>query len=55
MMKKANDATLITNYIEGNEKCLEILIFRHKARIYNFIYSKVYDRDLSMYDDILMR
>ena len=47
MMKKALDAELVTNYIEGNEKCLEILISRHKARIYNFIYSKVYDRDLT--------
>ncbi len=38
---------MVKNYINGNEKCLEILILKHKGRIYNFIYSKVYDRDLT--------
>jgi len=47
MMKNAPDAVLVKNYIDGNENCLEILITKHKARIYNFIYSKVFDRDLS--------
>lgn len=41
------DATLISNYIKGNESSLEILIKRHKQRIYSFIYSKVYDRDVA--------
>lgn len=39
------DALLIESYIDGNEYALEKLIQKHKARIYNFIYSKVMDRD----------
>ena len=42
-----NDAVLVSNYIAGNERSLEILIKRHKQRIYSFIYSKVLDRDIS--------
>ena len=41
------DATLVTNYINGSEYALEVLIKRHKQRIYSFIYSKVYDRDVT--------
>ncbi len=41
------DATLVSNYIKGDENALEILITRHKQRIYSFIYSKVLDRDIS--------
>ena len=42
-----SDATLVSNYIKGDEGALEILIVRHKQKIYSFIYSKVYDRDLA--------
>ena len=42
-----DDATLVSNYIKGDENALAILITRHKQRIYSFIYSKVYDRDIS--------
>jgi RNA polymerase sigma-70 factor (ECF subfamily) len=45
-----DDATLVNNYIAGNEKALEILIKRHQSKIFGFIYSKVGDRDIS--DDI---
>ena len=48
--KKLDDSVLVSNYIDGNERALEILILRHKQRIYSFIYSKVQDRDDS--DDI---
>ncbi len=41
------DAVLVSNYINGNEKALEILILRHKQRIYGYIYSKVLDRDVT--------
>ncbi|WP_338359931.1 RNA polymerase sigma factor [Yeosuana marina] len=41
------DAALVTNYITGDESALEILITRHKQKIYSFIYSKVYDRDIT--------
>ena len=48
--QKLDDSVLVSNYIGGNERALEILILRHKQRIYSFIYSKVQDRDVS--DDI---
>ena len=41
------DAALVSNYIQGDESALEVLITRHKQRIYSFIYSKVYDRDIA--------
>ena len=40
-----DDAALVQDYINGNERALEMLIIRHKLKIYNFIYSKVFDRD----------
>ncbi|SDW96792.1 RNA polymerase, sigma subunit, ECF family [Lutibacter oricola] len=48
-MKSTNisDGVLVSNYIQGSEKSLEILIVRHKQRIYSFILSKVLDRDLA--------
>jgi len=44
--QKLDDKVLVSNYIKGCERSLEILIGRHKQKIYNFIYSKVKDRDL---------
>jgi len=41
------DAYLINAYIKGNESALCELITRHKQRIYSFIYSKVFDRDVA--------
>jgi RNA polymerase sigma-70 factor (ECF subfamily) len=41
------DAILVSDYIKGDEGALEILIKRHKQKIYSFIYSKVYDRDVA--------
>ena len=41
------DSVLVSNYINGNERSLEILIGRHRQRIYSFIYSKVLNRDIS--------
>lgn len=42
---KQDDALLVSDYINGNERALETLVLRHKLKIYNFIYSKVFDRD----------
>jgi len=41
------DAVLVSNYIKGDENSLAILINRHKQKIYSFIYSKVFDRDIT--------
>ena len=39
-----NDQQLIYSYLEGNEKAFEILLTRHKAKIYTQIY---YSEDTS--------
>ena len=41
------DSTLVTNYIQGCEASLELLIKKHKQRLYSFIYSKVQDREIT--------
>ncbi|AMC09975.1 RNA polymerase subunit sigma-24 [Lutibacter profundi] len=42
-----SDGLLVSSYIQGNEKSLEILIVRHKQRIFSFILSKIQDREIS--------
>jgi RNA polymerase sigma-70 factor (ECF subfamily) len=41
------DGVLVSNYINGCEKSLEVLIKRHKQRIFSFILSKVLDKDIA--------
>ncbi|WP_456462186.1 RNA polymerase sigma factor [Lutibacter sp.] len=43
----SSDGLLVSSYISGNEKSLEILIVRHKQRIFSFILSKIQDREIS--------
>lgn len=45
--KNVADSVLVNNYIHGNEKSLEVLIVRHKQRIFSFILSKVLDREIA--------
>ena len=45
--KSLSDAILVSQYINGDEPSLSILINRHQQRLYSFIYSKVYDRDVT--------
>jgi len=45
--KASSDAFLVSAYIKGDESALCELITRHKQRIFSFIYSKVYDRDVA--------
>lgn len=42
-----SDSVLVNNYIQGNEAALSTLVYRHKQKIYSFIYSKVLDRDVT--------
>lgn len=42
-----SDSTLVSQYIQGNEYSLELLIKRHKQRLFSFIYSKVQDKDIT--------
>ena len=45
--KSLSDAILVSNYINGDESALTVLINRHQQRLYSFIFSKVYDRDVT--------
>lgn len=47
MNQQIEDSVLVSDYISGNEKALEVLINRHNQRISSFIYSKVLDRDIT--------
>ncbi|KFB00296.1 RNA polymerase subunit sigma-24 [Mangrovimonas yunxiaonensis] len=51
------DATLVKQYIHGDESALEQLILRHKQRIYGFIFSKVYDHEVTndIFQDTFMK
>lgn len=44
---KSDDSILVSAYIQGAESALEFLIEKHKHRVYNFINSKVNDRDIA--------
>ena len=41
------DGVLVSKYIRGCEASLEILIKKHKQRLYSFIFSKIQDRDIT--------
>tara|TARA_B110000003_G_scaffold262613_1_gene285457 strand:+ start:39716 stop:40300 length:585 start_codon:yes stop_codon:yes gene_type:complete len=41
------DSILVSNYIQGCEASLEILIKKHKQRLYGFIFSKIHDKDIT--------
>ncbi|WP_139959789.1 RNA polymerase sigma factor [Flavicella sediminum] len=45
--KVISDSDLVSRYIQGDEKSLEILITKHKQKIYGFIYSKILDKTLT--------
>ena len=47
LSKKSQDALLVQSYVCGNETALELLIGKHQQRIFNFIYSKVLNRDIA--------
>lgn len=44
------DAVYVRSYINGDETALSHLINRHEQRIYSFIFSKVFDKNIA--DDI---
>ncbi len=47
MELQIDDSILVKNYINGDEKALEVLINRHNQRISSFIYSKVLDKEVT--------
>ena len=46
-VQSLTDKQLINGYLEGNEKCFEVLLTRHKNKIYTSIYLFVKDHDLA--------
>ena len=44
---ETTDAVLVSAFIKGDDLALKLLIERHRSRIFNFIYSKVSNRDIS--------
>src|SRR5690554_7652860 len=46
-LSKLEDKDLISLYINGQEKAFEVLMNRHKNKIYNYIYMKIRDQALS--------
>jgi len=44
-LSNREDSVLVKDYMDGNELALEVLINRHKQRIFSFIYSKVLDSE----------
>ncbi|MFM7566252.1 MAG: RNA polymerase sigma factor [Flavobacteriales bacterium] len=44
-IKNLGDQELVTLYINGNESAFEVLLNRHKDRIYRFILSKINDSE----------
>jgi len=46
-LSKQEDKQLVSLYIEGQEKAFEVLLNRHKNKIYNYIFMKIRDEALS--------
>jgi RNA polymerase sigma-70 factor, ECF subfamily len=46
-MKFLDDQVLIHYYLEGNEKAFEVLLLRHKDKIFRSIYHKLRDREIA--------
>ena len=46
-MNLYDDQSLIQAYLQGNEKAFEVLLLRHKDRIFRAVYAKVRDRDIA--------
>lgn len=56
-MDKNTDSWLITNFKNGNEKALAVLIERHQKEIYTFIFYKLMDETLAndIFQDTFMK
>ncbi|MBT8191452.1 MAG: sigma-70 family RNA polymerase sigma factor [Bacteroidia bacterium] len=56
-VQQLNDKELIVQYLEGNQKCFEILLNRHRNKIYTSIYLFVKDRDLAedIFQDVFIK
>jgi len=56
-LSQVNDKDLIIQYLEGDHKAFEILLNRHRNKIYTSIYLFVKDRDLAedIFQDVFIK
>jgi len=56
-VQQLNDKELILAYLEGNEKAFEVLLNRHRNKIYTSIYLFVKDSDLAedIFQDVFIK
>ena len=47
LLSKLSDGELVALYLQGNSKSFEVLIQKHKSKIYAFILSKIRNKDLA--------
>tara|TARA_B100000902_G_scaffold129800_1_gene128880 strand:- start:40352 stop:40939 length:588 start_codon:yes stop_codon:yes gene_type:complete len=47
ILSNLSDKELVSHYVDGDSQSFEVLIKRHKVKIYGFIISKIRDRDLA--------
>ena len=47
LLSKLSDGELVALYLQGNSKSFEVLIQKHKNKIYAFILSKIRNKDLA--------
>jgi len=56
-MDQLEDQELVALYIRGNEQAFEILLMRHKNKIYNYVFSKIRDHAVAqdIFQDAFMK
>ncbi len=56
-MDQREDQELVALYIRGNEQAFEVLLMRHKNKIYNYVFSKIRDHAVAqdIFQDAFMK
>lgn len=56
-MDQLEDQELVALYIRGNEQAFEVLLVRHKNKIYNYVFSKIRDHAVAqdIFQDAFMK
>lgn len=56
-MDQLEDQELVALYIRGNEQAFEVLLMRHKNKIYNYVFSKIRDHAIAqdIFQDAFMK
>lgn len=56
-INKLEDHDLVALYIRGNEQAFEVLLMRHKDKIYNYVFSKIRDHAIAqdVFQDAFMK